>query len=167
MPDPRVERALLVLSLAGLAVISPGCKGRTFSIDSRSPWAPGEIAERLGCTPERNHDTWVAGSTRFDGECDMKVDAVRYLQAARHLGRLPGAEDQASVGVLLDAEGVEIGDIGPSIRFAGFEIVSALRGPHVLRVALAPDRFLAFCCDKVKACSSEAGCTCQNDCHGE
>jgi hypothetical protein len=155
------------LLLLGSALV--GCRkdDNAFTIASEKPWTPEEVARRLGCMPGRGHDTVPLESTRFDTECDMKIDAVRYLQAARQLGRLPGPEDSKAVGVELRSEGVALKDIGPSLQFTGFEVVNSLRGPHVLRVRLSSGRELAFCCEKVKACTSPDTCTCRNDCNDE
>lgn len=155
---------LLALAWGGVS----GCKrDERFSLESSTRWTPEQVAHLLRCEPERSHDTWSAASTQLDSECDMKIEAVLYLQAARHLGRLPGEQDRDAVGVSLQAENLTVESIGPSIQFLDFEIVNVLRGPHVLRVNLSPGHDAAFCCEKVKACTSRETCTCRGDCNGE
>ncbi|ADO76114.1 hypothetical protein [Stigmatella aurantiaca] len=154
-----------VLLISGLLLT--GCRPAPLSIESSRAWSPEETAQRLQCTPERTHGTWQATSTRYDSECDMKIDAVRYLQSARLNGRLPGLAERDNLGLFLRAEGLAAADIGPSVRFTGFEVVNALRGPHVLKVRLSSGKELAFCCEKVKACASAEACTCRSDCNDE
>lgn len=164
---PVIAWRSVVLRLLWVFPLLVGCKKEGLTITSDTPWSPEEVANRLGCTPERSHDKWPIESTRFDSECDMKIDAVRYLQAARHLRRLPGPQDRDALGVDLRAEGVALADLGPSLQFTSFEVVNPLRGPHVLRVRLSSGKELAFCCEKVKACTSQDTCTCRNDCNDE
>ncbi len=152
-----------MLVLTGLL----GCKEEGISLESNSPLTPEQIAHLLRCEPERSHHTWSAVSNRYDSECDMKIDAVQYLQAARRLGRLPGSEDRDAIGVFLRAEGLVIQDISTSVKFTDFEVVSPLRGPHVLRARLSSGRDVVFCCGKVKACTSLKTCTCRSDCDNE
>jgi hypothetical protein len=106
-------------------------------------------------------------STNLDEECDMKMDALLYLQAARTTGRLPDRAAQRGLGLAIEPQGLTVEDVGASVEFRGFEVINPLRGPHLLRARLSSGVELAFCCGKLKARCSESLCTCPSDCNGE
>ena len=157
----RAGRAvLLVLGLVA------GCSRRS-SLPTTQLQTPEQLAKTLDCVPQRDHGPAATFSSRLDDECDMKMDALVFLQAARTHGRLPDGALQRGLGVSFQAQGLLAEDIGTSVEFREFEVVNPLRGPNVLRARLSTGVEVAFCCEKVKARCGEAPCSCNSDCNGE
>jgi hypothetical protein len=128
---------------------------------------PEQLRELLGCTPQRDHGPGAPVSTNLDEECDMKMDALLYLQAAKTAGRFPDGDTQRGLGISIEPQGFSLEELGSSVEFRGFEVINPLRGPHLLRARLSSGVELAFCCGKLKAHCQEQPCTCSSDCNGE
>ena len=162
-------RVMIFVFVLTFFFLLKGCSSLNPSFDLHTIQTFEEIALSLNCRPDYNHEQRsILKLMDIDTACDLKIEALHYLQLAYTLKRWPNSKEdrrENEFEVMFKPEDLTIEDISSSVRFWDFRPANFFRGPSRVTAELSSGTPIVFCGLKVRACSDRRNCLYNEGCY--